>query len=370
MCPGVESDNRVIARNAAWHWSAIRRGRRLPKRFTPARCTRRCSRTNRAIAPSAGWRWNRRNWRQTPKRNRTKPDMARRFWIGAALSLPVLVLAMAHFIPGLDLSRWIPPRVQSMDSIRLEHAGGAVGGLAFLRAGLALRRHAEPEHVHAHRPRRGRGLSVQLSWRCSSRNFLPAPIAQHGEVPVYFEAAAIITVLVLLGQMLEARARSRTSSAIRALLEQGGRSPLASCATARKWRFPSPKFRRVTCSACVPERKCPWTAWSRKAAAAVDESMITGEVHASGKTSRRARHRRDGEPNRFVPHASREGWQRNRSLTNREDGFRRATQPRADSAPRRQSFKDLRARRHRSVSRDVLPSGFSSAPSRDWPTRL
>jgi hypothetical protein len=86
-------------------------------------------------------------------------DMTRRFWIGAALTLPVFVLAMAHLIPApASPGRW--PRF-ALDSICAHHARGLVGGLAVLPPWLALRRHAEFEHVHADRHRRGRGLRLQ-----------------------------------------------------------------------------------------------------------------------------------------------------------------------------------------------------------------
>ena len=88
-------------------------------------------------------------------------DMTRRFWIGAALTLPVFVLAMAHLIPG-DWSRqsWVDERRLALDSICAHHARGLLGGLAVLPARLALHRDAALEHVHADRHRRGRGLRL------------------------------------------------------------------------------------------------------------------------------------------------------------------------------------------------------------------
>ena len=87
-------------------------------------------------------------------------DMTRRFWIGAALALPVFVLAMAHLIPALGttvLGGW---RRLALDSICARHARGLLGGLAVLPARLALRRDASLEHVHADRHRRGRGIRL------------------------------------------------------------------------------------------------------------------------------------------------------------------------------------------------------------------
>ena len=87
----------------------------------------------------------------------------------------------------------------------------------------------------------------------------PESFRESGEVGLYFEAAAVITVLVLLGQVLEARARSQTSQAIRALLGLARRPPTAS-AMGRKRRFPSIKSRRAICSAFGREKKSRSTA--------------------------------------------------------------------------------------------------------------
>ena len=82
-----------------------------------------------------------------------------------------------------------------------------------------------------------------------------------GVVPVYFEAAAVITTLVLLGQVLELRARSRTGSAIRALLGLAPKTGARSCATmAARKTSRSIKSTSATGFACGPARKCRSTA--------------------------------------------------------------------------------------------------------------
>ncbi len=93
------------------------------------------------------------------------------------------------------------------------------GGWPFFQRGWAVDRQSQPEHVHADRHRHGHGVWLQCLCHRRFRRSIPHPfIWLHGSVPVYFEAAAVITVLVLLGQVLELRARSRTTGAIRALL--------------------------------------------------------------------------------------------------------------------------------------------------------
>ena len=93
-------------------------------------------------------------------------------------------------------------------------------GLAILPALLDVAGQPQPEHVHADRPGHRRCLHLQRGGDHRARRFSPRRLRGMGGYPdVYFEAAAAITTLVLLGQVMELRARSRTSAAIRALLD-------------------------------------------------------------------------------------------------------------------------------------------------------
>ena len=97
-------------------------------------------------------------------------------------------------------------------------------------------------------------------------NIFPASFSLHGGAPaVYFEAAAIITTLVLLGQVLELRARSRTSSAIRALLRLAPATARLVRTTAPNRTCRSSAFGPATGCASGPERRCPWTERCSKA---------------------------------------------------------------------------------------------------------
>jgi hypothetical protein len=125
---------------------------------------------------------------------------------------------------------------------RLRHAGGAVGRLAVLRARLASLVDAQPQHVHADRARHRRGLALQRRGDGGARP-VPAAFRGHGAVAVYFEAAAVITVLVLLGQVLELRARERPG-AIKALLAWRQRP--------RGAQRPDGRTRRWRSSSCMP----------------------------------------------------------------------------------------------------------------------
>jgi Cu+-exporting ATPase len=200
-------------------------------------------------------------------------DMTRRFWIGFALSLPVFLLAMAHMLPAAphwvagDLSRWT--------QFILSTPVVLWGGWPFFVRGWQslLNRSLNMFTLIA--------IGVGAAYFYSAVVMLlpqifPPPIAAHGMIGVYFEAAAVITVLVLLGQVLELRARSRTGSAIRALL---GLAPT----TARIVRdgeerdVPLDQVRKGDRLRIRPGDKVPVDGRVIEGKTSVDEGMITGE---------------------------------------------------------------------------------------------
>jgi Cu+-exporting ATPase len=143
-------------------------------------------------------------------------DMTRRFWIGAALALPVFIVAMAHLFPRPpewamgDASRWF--------QFILSTPVVLWGGWPFFVRGWQsiLNRSLNMFTLIA------MGVGVAYFYSTVVMLFpqlFPPSFQEHGKMAIYFEAAAVITVLVLLGQVLELRARSRTGSAIRALLD-------------------------------------------------------------------------------------------------------------------------------------------------------
>ena len=87
-------------------------------------------------------------------------DMTRRFWISAALSLPLFILAMSDMVRGRTVAAFVLSAFAHMDSTRHCHASGALGRLAVYRARLAFDREQKSQHVYVDRHRRWRGLSV------------------------------------------------------------------------------------------------------------------------------------------------------------------------------------------------------------------
>jgi cation transport ATPase len=145
-------------------------------------------------------------------------DMTRRFWVSLVLTLPLLVLTMSDFISGVNL----PQRfgVNTFNWIQLILATPVVlwGGWPFLVRAWASFKTWNLNMFSLI----GLGISAAFLFSVFALFFptlLPDTFKMHGIAPLYFEAAAVIVTLVLMGQVLELRARSRTNSAIKSLLE-------------------------------------------------------------------------------------------------------------------------------------------------------
>jgi Cu+-exporting ATPase len=150
--------------------------------------------------------------------NRELVDMTRRFWVGLALTLPVFILEMGGHIPALGLHHLVPPRISNWIQFALSTPVVLWAGWPFFERAWAsvARRSLNMFSLIA----LGTGAAYFYSvFAILAPGMFPAGFREMGgTVSVYFEAAAVITVLVLLGQVLELRAREQTGGAIRALL--------------------------------------------------------------------------------------------------------------------------------------------------------
>jgi len=202
-------------------------------------------------------------------------DMTRRFRVGLVLTLPVFLLAMGEMV--LPLAEHVPARVLVWVQLVLATPVVLWGGAPFFARGWAsLRtRHLNMFTLIA--------LGTGAAWLHSvvatlAPGVFPASFRGHGgQVAVYFEAAAVIVTLVLLGQVLELRARARTGEAIRALMELAPRTARRVAADGREEDVPLEAVQVGDRLRVRPGEKVPVDGTVEDGASAVDESMLTGE---------------------------------------------------------------------------------------------
>ncbi|MEQ8228801.1 MAG: heavy metal-binding domain-containing protein, partial [Rhodospirillales bacterium] len=211
-------------------------------------------------------------------------DMTRRFWIGAVLTVPLVIMAMGEMIPGLQLGRWLPMTVSVWVQFALATPVVLWAGLPFFARGWASvrSRHLNMFTLIA--------LGVGVAYVYSAVAVLapgifpPAFRSEHGLVAVYFEAAAVIVVLVLLGQVLELRAREGTGQALRALLDLTPPDARVIDDAGNEKTVPLEHVNQGDKLRVRPGEKVPVDGVVIEGRSAVDESMITGEPVPVEKT--------------------------------------------------------------------------------------
>ncbi len=201
-------------------------------------------------------------------------DMTRRFWVAVVLTVPVLLLAMLAMF-GVPVDQWLGPTTQSWLQLTLSSPVVLWGGWPFFERGwrsivtwnlnmftlIAI----------------GTGAAYLYSLvAVLFPGLIPASFQQHGRVDVYFEAAAVIVTLVLLGQVLELRARRRTGAAIRELLSLA--PPTARIVRdGQEMEVPLEEVHKGDILRVRPGEKIPVDGKVVDGRSTVDESMITGE---------------------------------------------------------------------------------------------
>jgi Cu+-exporting ATPase len=204
-------------------------------------------------------------------------DMTRRFWVSVVLAVPLLFIAMSEIIPGQPVQRVITASLRTW--IELALASPAVlwaGWPLFVRGWQSIVNRSLNMFTLI-----AMGVGVAYGYSLFAALFpwvFPTSFRNpDGSVPLYFEAAAVITALVLLGQVLEIRARSRTSSAIKALL---GLAPKTARIVHEDGREEDISLDRVTPGDRLrvrPGEKVPVDGVVLEGNSSVDESMVTGE---------------------------------------------------------------------------------------------
>jgi Cu+-exporting ATPase len=210
-------------------------------------------------------------------------DMTRRFWVGLALTVPVFFMAMSEMLPGAPLQRLLSPAVQAWAELVLATPVVLWAGWPFFTRMWMSFVNRSPNMFTLIGIGTGAAYAFSVAATLFPSSFPPSFRGHHGQVDRYFEAASVITVLVLLGQVLELRARSRTGSAIRALL---GLAPKTARLLADDGTETDAPLERVKVGERLrvrPGEKVPVDGVILEGTSAVDESMVSGEPIAVEK---------------------------------------------------------------------------------------
>ncbi len=204
-------------------------------------------------------------------------DMSRRFWISIVLTVPVLAFMISELIPGDPLLHALGMRLSQWVQFTLSTPVVLWGGWPFFeRAWLSIRNRSLNMFTLI-----GLGTGSAYVYSLVALLFpgaIPASFRNmSGQVAVYFEPAAVITTLVLLGQVLELRARSRTSSAIKALLGLAPKTARLVNEDGSETDVPLDRIRIGEKIRVRPGEKVPVDGQVLEGMSSVDESMITGE---------------------------------------------------------------------------------------------
>jgi Cu+-exporting ATPase len=212
-----------------------------------------------------------------PEENPELRDMRRRFWISLALTGPLLALVMGDMVPAWPLHHWASMRVWSW--VQLALATPVVlwcGWPFFVRAVASIRNRRLNMFTLI-----GLGVTVAYGYSVVGALFpsiFPASFRMAGgTVALYFEAAAVIITLVLLGQVMELRARSRTGAAIKALLGLAPKTARLLQPDGSESDVPLERVHPGDRLRVRPGEKVPVDGVVLEGASSVDESAITGE---------------------------------------------------------------------------------------------
>jgi Cu+-exporting ATPase len=211
-------------------------------------------------------------------------DMTRRFWVAVALSIPLVTVAMGSMLPGHVAMQVLPGRARGFLEFALATPVCLWSGFPFLERALTSLKNRSLNMFTLI----GLGVSVAYSYSFVAL-FAPSLFpnsmrTEHGELGLYFEAAAVIVSLVLLGQVLELRARAQTSSAIRKLLELAPKTARRLDANGQERDVPFAELRVGDRLRVRPGEQVPVDGLVIEGSSHVDESMLSGEPDPVQKT--------------------------------------------------------------------------------------
>src|SRR6266536_3940459 len=202
-------------------------------------------------------------------------SLSRKFWIALVLTIPVLFLAMGHAIPGLQIDSIVPKRIGKWIEFALTTPVVLwAGGFFFTRAWQSIVNRSLNMFTLI-------AVGVGAAYFYSAvavimPGIFPVSLRRHGEVDLYFEAAAVITTLILLGQLIEAKARSRTGQAIKALLGLAAKTAHR-VRDGREEEIAVDEIHKGDVLRVRPGEKVPIDGVIIDGKSNIEESMITGE---------------------------------------------------------------------------------------------
>jgi len=203
-------------------------------------------------------------------------NMTRRFWIGTALAVPTVLLEMGAHVPSLNLHHYVSPQISIWLQFLFATPVVLWAGWPFFVRGWASVRNRSLNMFSLIALGVGAAFLYSLAATFAPGLF-PISLRQDGVIPVYYEAAAVITVLVLLGQVLELRAREQTGSAIRALLNLAPKTARRIRDDGNDEEVPLEQVHLGDRLRVRPGDSVPVDGVVIEGRSAVDESMVTGE---------------------------------------------------------------------------------------------
>ena len=202
-------------------------------------------------------------------------SLSRKFWIALVLTVPVLIIAMGHALPGLHLDAIIPRQIGKWIEFGLTTPVVLwAGGFFFTRAWQSIANRSLNMFTLI-----AVGVGAAFFYSAVAviaPGIFPESFRQHGKIDLYFEAAAVITTLVLLGQLIEAKARSRTGQAIKALLSLAAKNAHR-VRNGQEEEIPVDAIQKGDVLRVRPGEKVPIDGVIVEGQSNIDESMITGE---------------------------------------------------------------------------------------------
>jgi Cu+-exporting ATPase len=211
-------------------------------------------------------------------------DFTRRLWVAAPLSLVLVVLDMGSHVFGVDLLPFLSPHAGQWLKLAIATPAVLWCGWPFFVRGFESLRTGWLNMFTLIALGTGAAYLYSLIATVAPHLFPASMRDAHGVVPTYFEAAAVIVALVLLGQVLELRAREKTGGAIRALLDLAPKTALRVLKDGRTETVPLAEVKVGDILRVRPGDKIPIDSTVIEGRSAVDESMLTGEPIPVEKT--------------------------------------------------------------------------------------